>query len=86
MPVGSAFQPPLSSTTKPAEKSYSFAYDSAGNPAQVPVSKPRIATISELKHIVRDFKHAARNLKQAGFDAPKSTARMDISSTSSSVQ
>ena len=59
---------PVSSTTKPAEKSYSFAYDSAGNPAQVPVSKPRIATSSELKHIVRDFKHAARNLKQAGFD------------------
>jgi len=59
---------PVSSTTKPAEKSYSFAYDSAGNPAQVPVSKPRIATIAELKQIVRDFEHAAHNVKLAGFD------------------
>src|ERR1700720_2807030 len=34
---------PVSSTAKAAEKSLSFAYDENGNPANVPVSKPRIA-------------------------------------------
>jgi N-ethylmaleimide reductase len=61
-------QSPVSCTTKAAENSHSLAYDSAGNPARVPVSAPRIATIAELKEIIRDFEHAARNVKHAGFD------------------
>jgi N-ethylmaleimide reductase len=58
---------PVSSTTKRAE-GYSFAYDATGKPGPVPVSQPRIATIAELKQIVRDFEQAARNAPQAGFD------------------
>ena len=59
---------PLSSTDKAAAKSYSFAYDEAGIPANLPVSKPRIATIPELKQIIADFERGADYVKQAGFD------------------
>jgi 2,4-dienoyl-CoA reductase-like NADH-dependent reductase (Old Yellow Enzyme family) len=59
---------PLSSTDKAAQKSYSFAYDEAGKPANLPASKPRIATVAELKNVIADFERGARNVKQAGFD------------------
>jgi N-ethylmaleimide reductase len=59
---------PLSSTDKAAQNSYSFAYDEAGNPANVPASKPRIATVEELKQVIADFEHAAHNVRRAGFD------------------
>ncbi len=59
---------PLSSTDKAAQKSFSFAYSEAGQPANVPVSKPRVATITELKQVISDFEEAAHNVKQAGFD------------------
>jgi N-ethylmaleimide reductase len=59
---------PLSSTNKAAQKSYSFAYDEAGNPANLPASTPRIATVEELKQVIADFEHAAYNVKEAGFD------------------
>jgi N-ethylmaleimide reductase len=61
-------QAPVSSTEKAAEGSLSFALDHQGNPAYVPVSKPRIATPAELKQIVDDFERAALNVKAAGFD------------------
>jgi N-ethylmaleimide reductase len=59
---------PLSSTNKAAQKSYSFAYDRAGNPGNVPPSEPRIAAVEELKQVIGDFERAAHNVKQAGFD------------------
>ncbi|MCU1332786.1 MAG: flavin oxidoreductase / oxidase family protein [Candidatus Angelobacter sp.] len=59
---------PLSSTDKAAQKSYSFAYDPAGKPANVPASPPRIATVDELKQVIAAFERAAHNAKQAGFD------------------
>ncbi|MCU1221404.1 MAG: alkene reductase [Candidatus Angelobacter sp.] len=59
---------PLSSTAKAAQKSYSFAYDPAGKPANVPASHPNIATVDELKQVIADFERAAHNAKQAGFD------------------
>ncbi len=59
---------PLSSTEKAAENTFSFAYDSSGNPANVPASKPRMATVEELKQIIEDYGQAARNAEQAGFD------------------
>jgi N-ethylmaleimide reductase len=59
---------PLSSTEKAAQKSYTFAYDEAGKPANVPPSKPRVATIDELKQVIADFERAAHNVKKAGFD------------------
>jgi 2,4-dienoyl-CoA reductase-like NADH-dependent reductase (Old Yellow Enzyme family) len=59
---------PLSCTDKAAQKSFSFAYDQAGNPANVPASKPRIATVEELNQVIADFKLAAHNVKAAGFD------------------
>jgi 2,4-dienoyl-CoA reductase-like NADH-dependent reductase (Old Yellow Enzyme family) len=59
---------PISSTDKPADKTFSFAYDADGNPANVPASQPRIATIAELKQVVADYSQGARNAKEAGFD------------------
>ena len=59
---------PISSTDKAAENTYSFAYDGAGNPGNVPASRPRIATIPELKRVVADYAQAARHAQQAGFD------------------
>jgi 2,4-dienoyl-CoA reductase-like NADH-dependent reductase (Old Yellow Enzyme family) len=59
---------PVSSTNKAAEKSLSFAYSEGGKPDYMPVSKPRMASIAELKQVVADFERAARNIQQAGFD------------------
>lgn len=59
---------PLSATEKAAQKSYVFAYDAAGNPGNVPPSKPRMATVEELKEIINDFERAAHNVREAGFD------------------
>lgn len=59
---------PISSTGKAAENSFSFAYDEAGNPGNIPVSKPRIATIEDLQQVIADYARGARNAQQAGFD------------------
>jgi N-ethylmaleimide reductase len=59
---------PVSSTSKPAQNSLSFAYDATGHPGYLPVSVPRIATLEQTRRIVADFEHAARNIKAAGFD------------------
>ncbi|HWY68944.1 MAG TPA: alkene reductase [Terriglobales bacterium] len=61
-------QAPVSSTEKAAQGSLSFALDQQGKPANVPVSKPRIATKEELRQIIDDFERAAHNVKAAGFD------------------
>lgn len=61
-------QTPISSTDKAAENTYSFAYNDAGHPGNVPASKPRIATIAELKQVIADYAQAGRNAKKAGFD------------------
>lgn len=61
-------QAPLSSTDKPANKTFSFGYDEAGHVANVQVSKPRIATIADLQQVIADFTQAAHNVKEAGFD------------------
>ncbi len=59
---------PLSSTDKAPQNSNVFALDEAGKPASVRSSKPRVATVHELKQVIADFEHAARNAKNAGFD------------------
>lgn len=59
---------PLSSTDKPAENTFSFALDEKGNPGNVPVSQPRVATVAELKQVIADYERGARNAQQAGFD------------------
>jgi N-ethylmaleimide reductase len=59
---------PISSTDKAAENSFSFAYDSDGKPANIPTSKPRNATLDELKQVIADYARAARYSQQAGFD------------------
>ncbi len=59
---------PLSSTDEPAENTFSFAYDAQGKPGNVPVSKPRNATIEELTQVVADYAQAGRRAQQAGFD------------------
>ena len=61
-------QAPVSSTEKAAEGSLSFALDQQGKPANIPVSKPRIATQAELRQIIADFEGAAHNVQTAGFD------------------
>lgn len=59
---------PISSTDKAAENSFSFAYDESGNPGNIPVSKPRVATLEDLKQVIADYGRGARNAQQAGFD------------------
>jgi 2,4-dienoyl-CoA reductase-like NADH-dependent reductase (Old Yellow Enzyme family) len=59
---------PLSSTDKAPQNSNVFALDEVGKPASVRPSKPRIATVEELKQVIADFEHAARNAKNVGFD------------------
>jgi len=61
-------QAPVSSTERAAHGSLSFAFDEQGKPANIPVSKPRLATIAELKQIIDDFERAAHNVRTAGFD------------------
>jgi 2,4-dienoyl-CoA reductase-like NADH-dependent reductase (Old Yellow Enzyme family) len=61
-------QVPISSTDKAAENTYSFTYDEQGTPGNVPASKPRIATIPELRQVIADYERAARNAQQARFD------------------
>jgi N-ethylmaleimide reductase len=59
---------PISSTDKPAERTFSFAYDEKGKPGNVSASQPRIATIPDLKQVISDYAQGARNAKKAGFD------------------
>ena len=59
---------PISSTNKPAENTYSFAYDDAGKPGNVPASKPTNATTSELRTVISDYEQAGRRAKEADFD------------------
>ena len=59
---------PISSTTKAAENSKSFAYDESGKPAFVSPSAPRMATRADLEQVKADFRQAALNLQTAEFD------------------
>lgn len=59
---------PISSTDKPAENTFSFAYDEAGKPGNVPVSQPSNATLDELKQVIRDYEDAGRRAHDAQFD------------------
>ena len=59
---------PISSTEKAAENTLSFAYDGEGKPAFVPVSQPRVATVEELRLVISDYRSAAANARDAGFD------------------
>lgn len=59
---------PISSTNKPADGTYSFAYGPDGKPGNVPASVPRGATVAELKQVIADYAQAGRHALQAGFD------------------
>jgi N-ethylmaleimide reductase len=59
---------PVSSTEEAAEHSFSFALDHQGRPANLPVSKPRMAGKEDLQRILGDFERGAHNVKKAGFD------------------
>ena len=61
-------QPPISSTDKAAEQTFSFARDERGQPANVPASKPRNATSADLRQVIEDYRQGARRAKEAGFD------------------
>jgi 2,4-dienoyl-CoA reductase-like NADH-dependent reductase (Old Yellow Enzyme family) len=59
---------PISSTEEAAQNTLSFALDEAGQPAFVPASKPRIASVEDLKQVIADYRRAAGNALEAGFD------------------
>ncbi len=59
---------PISSTDKAAANSFSFTYDEAGKPAQLPTSKPHNATLAELKQVIADYERGAYNVEKAGFN------------------
>lgn len=61
-------QAPVSSTDRAAERSFSFALDQQGKPANLPVSNPRIAGKEDLQQILGDFERGAHNVIKAGFD------------------
>lgn len=59
---------PISSTDKTAENTFSFAYNQAGRPANVPASQPTHASLEQLEQVIRDYEQGARNALEAGFD------------------
>ncbi|MGF6444696.1 alkene reductase [Paraburkholderia youngii] len=59
---------PVSSVDRPAVGSTARAYDAAGSPATVHVSRPRALTTFEISRVVKDFVRAATNAIAAGFD------------------
>lgn len=59
---------PISSTDIAGEKSTCSVIDESGKRANVPTSKPRIASIKELKEVVEEYRQAAVHAKAAGFD------------------
>ena len=61
-------QAPISSTEEAAEGTFAFALDEAGKPAQLPASKPRLASLDDLEQVLDDYAHGALLAKEAGFD------------------
>lgn len=59
---------PISSTDKAAENTYSFALDAQCRPGNLPASKPRNATLDELRQVIQDYAAGARRAQAAGFD------------------
>ena len=51
-----------------AANTFAWGYTDDGNEGFVPASKPRALTTSEVKQVVADFAHAAKNAVAAGFD------------------
>ncbi len=45
-----------------------FGYDDQGRPNMLPASKPRALQTEEVERVVRDFRQAAVNAREAGFD------------------
>jgi len=61
-------QAPVSATAQIAKGAKAYAYDEAGQPNLVPVSKPRALTLEEIDKTVEDYAQAAENAVKAGFD------------------
>lgn len=59
---------PVSSTSKTASDTTSFAYNSHGQPERLQASQPRALRTEEIGGIVQDFVKAAANAIRAGFD------------------
>jgi 2,4-dienoyl-CoA reductase-like NADH-dependent reductase (Old Yellow Enzyme family) len=63
---------PVSASARRADTAtayaYAYAYDEAGNPGNVPASKPRTLETEEVARITQDFVPAARRAMEAGFD------------------
>lgn len=59
---------PVSSSSKTAKNTTSFAYDNDGNPNAVQASQPRALETNEVKEVVQDIANAAANAIEAGFD------------------
>ena len=61
-------QAPVSSVGVKANNSTCYARDENGKPGPVPVSEPRALSVPEIKAVVQDYVHAAKNAIRAGFD------------------
>lgn len=57
---------PVSSVAKAGGQA--FAYDEQGNPANVPASQPEALTLEGIAEVISDFRQAAANAMDAGFD------------------
>lgn len=57
---------PVSSSTQVGGQA--FAYNELGNPANVPASQPQALTLEGIAEVINDFRHAAANAIEAGFD------------------
>lgn len=61
-------QAPVSASEVQAANSKAWGYDEQGKEGFVTCSKPRALTTAEVKQVVQDFAHAAKNAVAAGFD------------------
>ncbi|CAP41511.1 alkene reductase [Bordetella petrii] len=61
-------QSPVAPVAVQAEDSLVQGYDDAGEPAQVPASLPQALDIAGIRRIIADFRQAAQNAIEAGFD------------------
>ncbi|MEO8726163.1 MAG: alkene reductase, partial [Acidobacteriaceae bacterium] len=59
---------PISSTSEAAAEGRTFVIDESGKPAYVPPSKPRIASLDDLREVIGEYRRGAENAKGAGFD------------------
>ncbi|MGY3175097.1 N-ethylmaleimide reductase [Pseudomonas sp. TE12234] len=59
---------PVAPVAVPAAQTLVHAYDSDGQPAQVPVSAPVALDAEGIRQVIADFRQAAKNAMTAGFD------------------